>query len=83
MTSIKIHMENMKDDVKEGMQKVGHSIKNTAKDLKHEAKGVINNLESKKDEMVDEYREDEYHRKLKKDIDKELKDEGFRGNSFK
>ena len=83
MTSIKKHMENMKDDVKEGMQKVGHSIKNTAKDLKHEAKGVINNLESKKDEMVDEYREDEYHRKKKKDIDKELKDEGFRGNSFK
>ena len=76
MTSIKKHMENMKDDVKEGMQKVGHSIKNTAKDLKHEAKGVINNLESKKMKL-DEYREDEYHRKLKKDIDKELKDEGF------
>ena len=33
MTSIRKHMENMKDDVKEGMQKVGHSIKNTAKDI--------------------------------------------------
>lgn len=30
MTSLKTHMKNMKDDVKEGIQKVGHTIKNTA-----------------------------------------------------
>ncbi|MBU5335671.1 hypothetical protein [Intestinibacter bartlettii] len=83
MTSIKKHMENMKDDVKQGMQKVGHSIKHTAEDLKDEAKGVIQNLESKKDDMVEEYKEQEYHRNLKKHIDKEMKDEGYRGNSFK
>ena len=34
MTSLKTHMKNMKDDVKEGIQKVGHTIKNTAFDLK-------------------------------------------------
>lgn len=27
MTSLKTHMKNMKDDVKEGIQKVGHTIK--------------------------------------------------------
>ena len=27
MTSLKTHMKNMKDDVKEGIQKVGHTKK--------------------------------------------------------
>ena len=56
MTSLKTHMKNMKDDVKEGIQKVGHTIKNTAFDLKGEAKGVMQNLEDKKDELVEEYK---------------------------
>ena len=51
MTSLKTHMKNMKDDVKEGIQKVGHTIKNTAFDLKGEAKGVMQNFEDKKYEF--------------------------------
>ncbi len=82
MTSFKKHMENMKDDVKEGMQKVGYNIKHTAQDLKDEAKGVIQNLESKKDEIVEDYKEEEYHRSLKKHVEKEIQEEE-RNNSFK
>ena len=74
MTSLKTHMKNMKDDVKDGMQKVGHTLKNTASDLKHEAKGVMQNLEDK---------EEDYHRKLKEHVDREVKNDDFRDNSFK
>ena len=83
MTSLKTHMKNMKDDVKEGIQKVGHTIKNTAFDLKGEAKGVMQNLEDKKDELVEEYKEEEYHWKLREHVDKEVKNDDFRDNSFK
>ena len=83
MTSLKTHMKNMKDDVKEGIQKVGHTIKNKAFDLKGEAKCVMQNLEDKKDELLEEYKEEEYNRKLREHVDKEVKNDDFRDNSFK
>ena len=83
MASLKTHMKNMKDDVKEGMQRVGHTLKNTASDLKGEAKGVMQNLEDKKDELVEEYKEEEYHRQLKEHVDKVFKNDDFWDNSFK
>lgn len=73
MTSFKKHMENMRDDIKEGMQKVGHSVKHTAMDLKDEAMGIMQNVEEKKDELVEEYREEEFKRDIERQVEEELK----------
>ena len=67
----------------ESFDVVADTIKNTAFDLKGEAKGVMQNLEDKKDELVEEYKEEEYHRKLREHVDKEEKNDDFRDNSFK
>lgn len=43
----------------------------------------MQNLEDKKDELVEEYKEEEYHRKLREHVDKKVKNDDFRDNSFK
>ncbi|MGM9532937.1 hypothetical protein [Intestinibacter sp.] len=78
MTSFKKHMENMKEDLKEGMQKVGHSVKHTAMDLKDEAMGIMQNVEDKKDELMEEYKEEEYRRSMERQAREEKKDNSYK-----
>ena len=82
MTSFKKHIKNMKDDIKEGMQKVGNSVKeagnsvkDTAMDLRDEAMGMMENVEEKGQELMDEYKEDQYRRSMKKQAEEEARAE--------
>ncbi|GAA3663068.1 hypothetical protein [Asaccharospora irregularis] len=65
MDNIKQDVNKMKDDLEKGMKKAGHVIKNTAEDLKNDAKGAMATMEMKKDEMMENYEQKNSQKKLK------------------
>ena len=73
MDKLQKEMKNIKNDVKEGVEKVGHVMKHTAEDLKDDVKGAMASIEMKKDEMVERYEEKKFSRELKKQMEKESK----------
>lgn len=73
MSRLQKEMNNMKNDVMEGAQKVGHAIKHTAADLKSDVKGAMASMEMKKDEMMEEYEQKKFSREIKKQMEKEAK----------
>ena len=64
MDKLQKEMNNMKNDMKEGAQKVGHVMKHTAEDLKDDFKGAMASMEMKKDEMMEKYEEKKFSREL-------------------
>ena len=49
MDKMQREMKNMKNDMKEGAQKVGHVMKHTAEDLKDDVMGAMASMEMKKE----------------------------------
>lgn len=73
MDKLQKEMKNMKNDIKEGAEKVGHAVKHTAEDLKDDVKGAMASMEMRKDEMVERYEEKKFSRELKKQMEEESK----------
>lgn len=73
MSKLQHEMNNMKEDIKKGMDKMGHAIKHTANDLKADAQGALSGLEMKKDELMDRYESKEFSKKIEKQMKKGLK----------
>lgn len=73
MDNIKQDVNKMKDDLEKGMKKAGHVIKNTAEDLKNDAKGAMATMEMKKDEMMEEYEQKKFSKEIKKQMEREMK----------
>lgn len=71
MDKLQKEMKNMKNDMKEGAQKVGHVMKHTAEDLKDDVMGAMASMEMRKDEMMEKYEEKKFSRELKKQMEKE------------
>ncbi|WP_270940040.1 hypothetical protein [Romboutsia lituseburensis] len=73
MSMMKKQMENLKDDLQKGMKKAEFVLKDTAEDIKDDAKGVMMGMEMKKDEMVEEYEQKKFAKDLKHQMEKEEK----------
>lgn len=73
MDKFRNDMQNMKEDVMEGMGKVGHVMKHTAKDLKDDVKGAMATMEMKRDEMMEEYKQKKFSKEIKKQMEREGK----------
>ncbi|MGL4912401.1 MAG: hypothetical protein ACRC3Y_08215 [Romboutsia sp.] len=73
MNNMKKQMENLKDDLQKGMKKAEFVLKDTAHDIKDDAKGVIMSMEMKKDDMVEEYERKKFSKELKHQMEQELK----------
>ncbi|HSQ89469.1 hypothetical protein [Romboutsia sp.] len=70
MSIIKKEMENLKNDLQEGMKKTQCVMKDTVEDLKDDAKGVMAGMEMKRDEMMQEYQQKKFTNDLKKQMEK-------------
>ena len=68
MSIIKKEMENLKNDLQEGMKKTQYVMKDTVEDLKDDAKGVMAGMEMKRDEMMQEYQQKKFANDLKKQM---------------
>lgn len=73
MDNIKQDVNKMKDDLEKGMKKAGDVIKNTAEDLKNDAKGAMATMEMKKDEMMENYEQKKFSKEIKKQMEREMK----------
>ena len=73
MSNMKRQMENIKDDLQKGMKKAEFVLKDTAQDIKDDAKGVMMSMEMKKDDMVEEYERKKFSKELKHQMEQESK----------
>lgn len=70
MSKLTNDFNNMKHDLQQGINKVGHALKHTASDLKSDAQGALHTMNNKKDEMIDKYDDNAFGKKIEKQMKK-------------
>lgn len=73
MNYMKKQMKNIKEDLHDGMKKAEFVLKDTVEDIKDDAKGIMMNMEMKKDDIVEEYERKKFSKELKHQIEQEQK----------
>lgn len=70
MSKLTNEFNNMKNDLQNGISKVGKAIMHTASDLKADAQGTLHTMNNKRDELMNKYDDNTIGKKMEQQMKK-------------